>query len=137
VTVNEEQAMQPVYDLAEFIHCANRHDYCVCHGDNDGCHGGPETKDLEMAEQALEYLRSTEHDYMPPVRGVGAPVQRADLLRVATTDARIQLASVRAEARLFRALYADPARAADEAEKHWRDKWPGLAALIDHADAGP
>ncbi len=80
------------------------------------------------------------HDYMPPVRGVGAPSgrstrrQQADLLRDAIRDARIQLDSARAEARLFRDRSYQAACAADRAEQAWRDKWPGLAGLIDHAD---
>lgn len=84
-------------------------------------------------------------DYMPPARGVGAPVgrlarigveQRDELLRNAIRDARIQLDSERARARIMGpALFGSGEEVgAARAEKRWRDKWPGLAALVDHAD---
>jgi hypothetical protein len=86
-----------------------------------------------------------EYDYMPPVRGVGAPVghlsmtgaeQRNELLRNAIRDARGQLIGERGRARIWAGWNVEgaPQRAADEAEKRWRANNPGLAALIDHAD---
>ena len=80
-------------------------------------------------------------DYMPPARGVGSPVgystgrARAELLANAIRDARIQMDTAMAKARLFRSPVGVSAeQAAGRAEREWRDKWPGLAALIDHAD---
>jgi hypothetical protein len=46
-------------DLADVIHSARIHaDSGVCHGDNDGCEGGPDQVDLEYAERAMEYVRA-------------------------------------------------------------------------------
>ena len=77
-------------------------------------------------------------DYMPPVRGVGAPAghlsmtgadKRNELLRGAITDARIQLDTEKALARI-----SGGTSGADVAERYWRATNPGLAALVDHAD---
>lgn len=74
---------------------------------------------------------------------LGAPVghlsqtgaeKRNELLRNAIQDARVQLAIVRARARRFPPVGVSPEQAADRAERKWRAGWPGLAALIDHAD---
>jgi hypothetical protein len=39
-------------DIADYVHLATTHpDSGVCHGDNDGCQGGPGEVDLQAADR--------------------------------------------------------------------------------------
>lgn len=78
---------------------------------------------------------------LAPRRDVWAAAREAtrhrdELVAGAIHDARIQLDSERALARLFRARSTAADVAADKAEKRWREQNPGLAALVDYAGAG-
>lgn len=55
--VTEEQMVNLEADLADVIHTARVHATSgVCHGDNEGCRGGPEQPDYEAAEDAMGYV---------------------------------------------------------------------------------
>jgi hypothetical protein len=58
------------------------------------------------------------------------------LLAVAAVDAFRQLDRVKAEAVFFRGAFTSETRAAQDAETHWRDLNPGLAALVDNVKGG-
>ena len=46
-----------IADLADDVHIATTHpDSGVCHGDNDGCQGGPDRPDLEAADRIYDRL---------------------------------------------------------------------------------
>lgn len=60
--------------------------------------------------------------------------KRDDLLRGAITDARRQLTQAREQAPIFSARSTPDDVASDRAERQWRERNPGLSALVDHAD---
>ena len=59
-------------DLADYLHTARVHaESGVCHGDNDGCEGGPDQVDLEAADEAFGRIAAafglTPDDLLRPV----------------------------------------------------------------------
>jgi hypothetical protein len=58
------------------------------------------------------------------------------LLARAAVDAIRQLDRAKSEAVFFRGAFTSETRAAQDAETHWRDLNPGLAALVDNVKGG-
>lgn len=65
VPVDLDDAAQVLADLCDVLHTGIVHKGGPCHGDNDGCEGGPGQLECELADSALDYVLDGFHLRIP------------------------------------------------------------------------